>query len=93
MGFSSLDRMYIFKNVLGRGGRKLLSYKICGNNAWSDDNPVEVVIELEERHAWRTSWKMNVKWLDDAHAEIGKTWHKQLARKSSSGKLKVVGRI
>lgn len=85
-----LDRFYLFQCAPGNTARTILSYAIRGNSVRSDHCPVEFTIQLEERVVQKSRWKMNVTWMEEACANIGRICISQSPDIPFFSKLKVV---
>jgi hypothetical protein len=68
-----LDRVYLFQ-ATGTTSRKLVSYRICGDSAWSDHLPVEATVELEVGGHQKSCWQMSTYWLEEAEQQLKDLW-------------------
>jgi hypothetical protein len=81
-----LDRIYLFQ-ATGNTTRITVSYKICGDSAWSDHLPVEATIELEAGTHQKSWWQMSSYWLEEAEQELKDLWSAQPRGKSFFSKI------
>lgn len=83
-----LDWCYLFPTFV-TASRKLVSYNIMGNSAWSD----YMRVELEAGPVRRTRWRMNTVWLDEAEGDITQIWMSLPPQKSFFSKLRQITRF
>lgn len=69
-----LDILYLFKNIANALEPKLTLYTIKGDLTRLDHHLVFASVQLEDKPAKITHWKMNSKWLEEAAPSIRSIW-------------------
>ena len=88
MILAHLDRVYLFRSS-ANFPRRIISYRICGDSAWSNHLSIEAYIELEVGHH-RSHWQMNTSLLDEAKFHMKQVWNAQPQDASFFTKIKLV---